>query len=177
MNEIEQRAYNLYIESALLDLPNFKPMSFEEISSKLKAEGIEKSSSTVHRWSQKYQWESMLAVKVDEIKASDDGYKKAIANQALSQKVKSLSLQSQKQETIKTSLLDKLSTMVEMVEDGSQNKDDRKFIIQAIQTMIVADNSLIKMPDDDNTPRLSLDEVAKKIYSSGEIIDVEIEDE
>ncbi|MDL0088504.1 hypothetical protein [Campylobacter gastrosuis] len=63
MNEIQKIAFDIYLESAVFE-NDFKPISEEALSKRLKAQGLEASSSSINRWKNKFNWQTALEEKV-----------------------------------------------------------------------------------------------------------------
>ena len=87
MNEKEQKAFEIYLESASYE-NDFKPLSEEAISAKLKELGIEASSSTINRWKAKFGWADALKNKITLAMSDNKEVKNLIAKSSLETAIK-----------------------------------------------------------------------------------------
>lgn len=77
MTPAQARALKLYCSSATLQ-NNYYPMTFEEIAKKLSEEGLQGSSSSVQRWSVKFDFKSHLEAQI-QLAIIDGGDAKSLA--------------------------------------------------------------------------------------------------
>lgn len=63
MNETQQKAFEIYLESATFE-SDYKPISEEQLASKLDALGLKGSSSSINRWKKDFNWAQALQNKV-----------------------------------------------------------------------------------------------------------------
>lgn len=63
MNETQQKAFEIYLESATFE-SDYKPISEEQLASKLEALGLKGSSSSINRWKKDFNWVQALQNKV-----------------------------------------------------------------------------------------------------------------
>lgn len=77
MTPAQARALKLYCSSATLQ-NDYYPMTFEEIAKKLSEEGLQGSSSSVQRWSVKFDFKSHLEAQI-QLAIIDGGDAKSLA--------------------------------------------------------------------------------------------------
>ena len=87
MTPAQLRAQDIYLTTAVLE-NNFTPSSETKIAEALKMEGFEASSSSVGRWKKKFNWESLLHVKISASINEDSKTRTMVQNSSLETVVK-----------------------------------------------------------------------------------------
>ena len=70
MTPIQKRALELYCESATI-LKDYRPDTYEQISKKLEKENLKASSSSIQRWSKKFNFDEYLQFHIQSIVIND----------------------------------------------------------------------------------------------------------
>lgn len=87
MTKAQLRAQELYLSTAVLE-NSFTPNSELKIAKALNIEGYEASSSSVGRWKKKFNWETLLHVKISTAVTENTQAKNIITNSSLDTVVK-----------------------------------------------------------------------------------------
>ena len=87
MNETQQKAFEIYLESATFE-SDYKPISEEQLASKLDALGLKGSSSSINRWKKDFNWAQALQNKVTLAMSQDKETRNLIQRSSLESAVK-----------------------------------------------------------------------------------------
>lgn len=82
MNEIQQKAFDIYIQSASLE-NDFTPISERALAKKLHDMGLKSSMSAIGRWKKKFGWVQSLQNKVTLAMSEDKPVKDMLRNSSL----------------------------------------------------------------------------------------------
>lgn len=87
MNEIQQRAFEIFLDSANYE-SDYKPITEEQLAKKLQSEGLKASSSAINRWKAKFNWADALKNKVTLAMSNDKQTKNLLQASSLQSAVK-----------------------------------------------------------------------------------------
>lgn len=87
MNETQQKAFEIYLDSATFET-DYKPISEEQLASKLDALGLKGSSSSINRWKKDFNWAQALQNKVTLAMSQDKETRNLIQRSSLESAVK-----------------------------------------------------------------------------------------
>lgn len=87
MNETQQKAFEIYLESATFE-SDYKPISEEQLASKLEALGLKGSSSSINRWKKDFNWTQALQNKVTLAMSEDKQTRNLLQRSSLQMVVK-----------------------------------------------------------------------------------------
>ena len=87
MNETQQKAFEIYLESATFE-SDYKPISEEQLASKLEALGLKGSSSSINRWKKDFNWVQALQNKVTLAMSEDKQTRNLLQRSSLQMVVK-----------------------------------------------------------------------------------------
>lgn len=174
MTQVQKRALQIYCKSANL-FNDYKPKTMEEIASQLKEEGYQASSSSVHRWSKKFQFQEHLNIQVQTALITDED--KKAEHKAITREVKAKLVDVERNNILTADCYELMELFAKQVAEnydkhGVIKRDDIK-IIKDIATFTGGreDKMLDRLANSDGET-LSSEEIRK----SFETIDVEIEE-
>jgi hypothetical protein len=99
MNETQQKAFEIYLESATFE-SDYKPISEEQLASKLEALGLKGSSSSINRWKKDFNWAQALQNKVTLAMSEDKQTRNLLQKSSLETVVKNTKVDIERNEVL-----------------------------------------------------------------------------
>lgn len=99
MNETQQKAFEIYLESATFE-SDYKPISEEQLASKLEALGLKGSSSSINRWKKDFNWTQALQNKVTLAMSEDKQTRNLLQRSSLQMVVKNTKVDIERNEVL-----------------------------------------------------------------------------
>lgn len=99
MNETQQKAFEIYLESATFE-SDYKPISEEQLASKLEALGLKGSSSSINRWKKDFNWVQALQNKVTLAMSEDKQTRNLLQRSSLETVVKNTKVDIERNEVL-----------------------------------------------------------------------------
>jgi len=180
MNEIQTRAFDIYINSATMD-NGFTPISFKKIAEQMKKENLKSSSSSINRWANKWNWKEFLSKKISasivedkevkdliEASAIDAATQKTLDDFKANERLKSFSYQVLEAQSHK---------YIQKLRKGEWlTHDDEKFMLKLLEITSNREDKLLDRQALLAATKLTNSTDVLKALND-EIIDLEIEDE
>lgn len=99
MNQTQQKAFEIYLESATFE-SDYKPISEEQLASKLEALGLKGSSSSINRWKKDFNWTQALQNKVTLAMSEDKQTRNLLQRSSLQMVVKNTKVDIERNEVL-----------------------------------------------------------------------------
>jgi len=180
MNEIQTRAFNIYMESATID-NGFTPMSAKKIAEQLQKEGLKTSKSAVGRWTIKWKWKELLEKKISATIIEDGSEAKNIIEKSSIDSTTQKTIDDFKaNENLKSDAYLILQAQMKKYQDIMANgkyltHDDEKFVLKVLEVTANREDKLLDRQALISASKLTKSEDVLKALSE-ETIDVEVED-
>jgi hypothetical protein len=175
MNDEQQKALDLYLESATIE-NDYKPLTYQQLSDELKKVGITKGKSTLQRWGATFEFEKRLENKLQTIMIDEDD--KTPEQKALSKAYKKDAVTVERNSDLMAMSYEVLELIVEETLEDARNgkhigKDRANFVKDVANLTAGREDKLLDRLANAGGDTLSSDELKEEF----EMIDVEIEDE
>lgn len=179
MNPDQQRAFEIWLDSADFE-SDFKPISLPKLAERLKAEGIQTSTSALGRWKLKFGWDDALEAKVTAATVKDGPAKEIIEKSSLQASTQKILDDFEANEKLKSDSYDLLQLQMvhyrEKIKAGKKfSKDEERFLLKVLE---ITSNREDKLLDRQAllaaTKLTSSEEVLAKLQE--EVIDLEFEE-
>lgn len=179
MNEIQQKAFNIYIESATMD-NGYIPMSFDKIAKEMIAQGEECSRSSVGRWSKKFKWKALLEQKISASIVEDKEVKDLIEASSINSATKKVIDDFKANERLKSGAYQILEVQLEKyfkkLKSGTYlSHDDEKFMLKILEITSNREDKLLDRQALLSATKLTNSEDVLKALND-ETIEVEIDE-
>ena len=179
MNPDQKRAFEIWLESADFE-SDFKTISLPKLAERLKAEGIQTSTSALGRWKLKFGWDDALEAKVTAATVKDGPAKEIIEKSSLQASTQKILDDFEANEKLKSDSYDLLQLQMvhyrEKIKTGKKfSKDEERFLLKVLE---ITSNREDKLLDRQAllaaTKLTSSEEVLAKLQE--EVIDLEFEE-
>ena len=186
MNETQQKAFEIYLESATFE-SDYKPISEEQLASKLDALGLKGSSSSINRWKKDFNWAQALQNKVTLAMSQDKETRNLIQRSSLESAVKNTKVDLDRNNVLIAAsyqILEKEARRIieKQNEQGYVSKDDME-IVKFFSTLSTARHDkmldrLALMPPEAVSAQQILSRLNEiTIEVEDDVIDAEVQDE
>ena len=186
MNETQQKAFEIYLDSATFET-DYKPISEEQLASKLDALGLKGSSSSINRWKKDFNWAQALQNKVTLAMSEDKQTRKLIQKSSLESAVKNTKVDLDRNNVLIAAsyqILEKEARRIieKQNERGYVSKDDME-IVKFFSTLSTARHDkmldrLALMPPEAVSAQQILSRLNKiTIEVEDDVVDAEVQDE
>ena len=186
MNETQQKAFEIYLDSATFET-DYKPISEEQLASKLDALGLKGSSSSINRWKKDFNWAQALQNKVTLAMSEDKQTRNLIQKSSLESAVKNTKVDLDRNNVLIAAsyqILEKEARRIieKQNEQGYVSKDDME-IVKFFSTLSTARHDkmldrLALMPPEAVSAQQILSRLNEiTIEVEGDVIDAEVQNE
>ena len=186
MNETQQKAFEIYLDSATFET-DYKPISEEQLASKLDTLGLKGSSSSINRWKKDFNWTQALQNKVTLAMSEDKQTRNLIQKSSLESAVKNTKVDLDRNNVLIAAsyqILEKEARRIieKQNEQGYVSKDDME-IVKFFSTLSTARHDkmldrLALMPPEAVSAQQILSRLNEiTIEVEGDVIDAEVQDE
>nr|DAR97774.1 MAG TPA: hypothetical protein [Caudoviricetes sp.] len=186
MNETQQKAFEIYLDSATFET-DYKPISEEQLASKLDALGLKGSSSSINRWKKDFNWTQALQNKVTLAMSEDKQTRNLIQKSSLESAVKNTKVDLDRNNVLIAAsyqILEKEARRIieKQNEQGYVSKDDME-IVKFFSTLSTARHDkmldrLALMPPEAVSAQQILSRLNKiTIEVEDDVVDAEVQDE
>nr|WP_315106809.1 hypothetical protein [uncultured Campylobacter sp.] len=186
MNETQQKAFEIYLDSATFET-DYKPISEEQLASKLDALGLKGSSSSINRWKKDFNWAQALQNKVTLAMSEDKQTRNLIQKSSLESAVKNTKVDLDRNNVLIAAsyqILEKEARRIieKQNEQGYVSKDDME-IVKFFSTLSTARHDkmldrLALMPPEAVSAQQILSRLNDiTIEVEGDVVDAEVQDE
>ena len=186
MNETQQKAFEIYLESATFE-SDYKPISEEQLASKLEALGLKGSSSSINRWKKDFNWMQALQNKVTLAMSEDKQTKNLLQRSSLQMVVKNTKVDIERNNVLLAASYEIMESEAKRIvakqrETGTLSAEDferAKFIstLSASRSDKMLDRLAIMPPEAVSAEQLlsRLNEITIEIED--DVVDAEVQDE
>ena len=186
MNETQQKAFEIYLDSATFET-DYRPISEEQLASKLDALGLKGSSSSINRWKKDFNWVQALQNKVTLAMSEDKQTRNLIQKSSLESAVKNTKVDLDRNNVLIAAsyqILEKEARRIieKQNEQGYVSKDDME-IVKFFSTLSTARHDkmldrLALMPPEAVSAQQILSRLSEiTIEVEDDVIDAEVQDE
>ena len=186
MNETQQKAFEIYLDSATFET-DYKPISEEQLATKLDALGLKGSSSSINRWKKDFSWAQALQNKVALAMSEDKQTRNLIQKSSLESAVKNTKVDLDRNNVLIAAsyqILEKEARRIieKQNEQGYVSKDDME-IVKFFSTLSTARHDkmldrLALMPPEAVSAQQILSRLNEiTIEVEDDVIDAEVQDE
>lgn len=186
MNETQQKAFEIYLDSATFET-DYKPISEEQLASKLDALGLKGSSSSINRWKKDFNWVQALQNKVTLAMSEDKQTRNLIQKSSLESAVKNTKVDLDRNNVLIAAsyqILEKEARRIieKQNEQGYVSKDDME-IVKFFSTLSTARHDkmldrLALMPPEAVSAQQILSRLNEiTIEVEDDVVDAEVQDE
>jgi len=186
MNETQQKAFEIYLDSATFET-DYKPISEEQLASKLDALGLKGSSSSINRWKKDFNWVQALQNKVTLAMSEDKQTRNLIQKSSLESAVKNTKVDLDRNNVLIAAsyqILEKEARRIieKQNEQGYVSKDDME-IVKFFSTLSTARHDkmldrLALMPPEAVSAQQILSRLNDiTIEVEDDVVDAEVQDE
>ena len=186
MNETQQKAFEIYLDSATFET-DYKPISEEQLASKLDALGLKGSSSSINRWKKDFNWAQALQNKVTLAMSEDKQTRNLIQKSSLESAVKNTKVDLDRNNVLIAAsyqILEKEARRIieKQNEQGYVSKDDME-IVKFFSTLSTARHDkmldrLALMPPEAVSAQQILSRLNEiTIEVEDDVVDAEVQDE
>ena len=186
MNETQQKAFEIYLDSATFET-DYKPISEEQLASKLDALGLKGSSSSINRWKKDFNWAQTLQNKVTLAMSEDKQTRNLIQKSSLESAVKNTKVDLDRNNVLIAAsyqILEKEARRIieKQNEQGYVSKDDME-IVKFFSTLSTARHDkmldrLALMPPEAVSAQQILSRLNEiEIEVEDDVVDAEVQDE
>ena len=186
MNETQQKAFEIYLDSATFET-DYRPISEEQLASKLDALGLKGSSSSINRWKKDFNWVQALQNKVTLAMSEDKQTRNLIQKSSLESAVKNTKVDLDRNNVLIAAsyqILEKEARRIieKQNEQGYVSKDDME-IVKFFSTLSTARHDkmldrLALMPPEAVSAQQILSRLNEiTIEVEDDVIDAEVQDE
>nr|WP_315109190.1 hypothetical protein [uncultured Campylobacter sp.]DAP93723.1 MAG TPA: hypothetical protein [Caudoviricetes sp.] len=186
MNETQQKAFEIYLDSATFET-DYRPISEEQLASKLDALGLKGSSSSINRWKKDFNWVQALQNKVTLAMSEDKQTRNLIQKSSLESAVKNTKVDLDRNNVLIAAsyqILEKEARRIieKQNEQGYVSKDDME-IVKFFSTLSTARHDkmldrLALMPPEAVSAQQILSRLNEiTIEVEDDVVDAEVQDE
>ena len=186
MSETQQKAFEIYLDSATFET-DYKPISEEQLASKLDALGLKGSSSSINRWKKDFNWAQALQNKVTLAMSEDKQTRNLIQKSSLESAVKNTKVDLDRNNVLIAAsyqILEKEARRIieKQNEQGYVSKDDME-IVKFFSTLSTARHDkmldrLAIMPPEAVSAQQILSRLSEiTIEVEDDVVDAEVQDE
>lgn len=186
MNETQQKAFEIYLDSATFET-DYRPISEEQLASKLDALGLKGSSSSINRWKKDFNWVQALQNKVTLAMSEDKQTRNLIQKSSLESAVKNTKVDLDRNNVLIAAsyqILEKEARRIieKQNEQGYVSKDDME-IVKFFSTLSTARHDkmldrLALMPPEAVSAQQILSRLNEiEIEVEDDVVDAEVQDE
>ncbi len=186
MNETQQKAFEIYLDSATFET-DYRPISEEQLASKLDALGLKGSSSSINRWKKDFNWAQALQNKVTLAMSEDKQTRNLIQKSSLESAVKNTKVDLDRNNVLIAAsyqILEKEARRIieKQNEQGYVSKDDME-IVKFFSTLSTARHDkmldrLALMPPEAVSAQQILSRLNEiTIEVEDDVVDAEVQDE
>ena len=186
MNETQQKAFEIYLDSATFET-DYRPISEEQLASKLDALGLKGSSSSINRWKKDFNWVQALQNKVTLAMSEDKQTRNLIQKASLESAVKNTKVDLDRNNVLIAAsyqILEKEARRIieKQNEQGYVSKDDME-IVKFFSTLSTARHDkmldrLALMPPEAVSAQQILSRLNEiTIEVEDDVVDAEVQDE
>lgn len=186
MNETQQKAFEIYLDSATFET-DYKPISEEQLASKLDALGLKGSSSSINRWKKDFNWAQTLQNKITLAMSEDKQTRNLIQKSSLESAVKNTKVDLDRNNVLIAAsyqILEKEARRIieKQNEQGYVSKDDME-IVKFFSTLSTARHDkmldrLALMPPEAVSAQQILSRLNEiTIEVEDDVVDAEVQDE
>nr|DAQ98817.1 MAG TPA: hypothetical protein [Caudoviricetes sp.] len=186
MNETQQKAFEIYLDSATFET-DYKPISEEQLASKLDALGLKGSSSSINRWKKDFSWAQALQNKVTLAMSEDKQTRNLLQKSSLESAVKNTKVDLDRNNVLIAAsyqILEKEARRIieKQNEQGYVSKDDME-IVKFFSTLSTARHDkmldrMALMPPEAVSAQQILSRLSEiTIEVEDDVVDAEVQDE
>ena len=186
MNETQQKAFEIYLESATFE-SDYKPISEEQLASKLEALGLKGSSSSINRWKKDFNWVQALQNKVTLAMSEDKQTRNLLQRSSLQMVVKNTKVDIERNNVLLDASYEIMESETKRIvarqrETGTLSAEDferAKFIstLSAGRSDKMLDRLAIMPPEAVSAEQLLSRLNGVKVEFEDDVIDAEVQDE
>nr|DAR91281.1 MAG TPA: hypothetical protein [Caudoviricetes sp.] len=186
MNETQQKAFEIYLESATFE-SDYKPISEEQLASKLEALGLKGSSSSINRWKKDFNWVQALQNKVTLAMSEDKQTRNLLQRSSLETVVKNTKVDIERNNVLLAASYEIIEGEAKRIvakqrETGTLSDEDferAKFIstLSAGRSDKMLDRLAIMPPEAVSAQQLLSRLNGVKVEFEEDVIDAEVQDE
>ncbi len=186
MNETQQKAFEIYLESATFE-SDYKPISEEQLASKLEALGLKGSSSSINRWKKDFNWTQALQNKVTLAMSEDKQTRNLLQRSSLQMVVKNTKVDIERNNVLLAASYEIMESEAKRIvakqrETGTLSAEDferAKFIstLSAGRSDKMLDRLAIMPPEAVSAEQLLSRLNGVKVEFEDDVIDAEVQDE
>ena len=186
MNETQQKAFEIYLESATFE-SDYKPISEEQLASKLEALGLKGSSSSINRWKKDFNWMQALQNKVTLAMSEDKQTRNLLQKSSLQMVVKNTKVDIERNNVLLAASYEIMESEAKRIvakqrETGTLSAEDferAKFIstLSAGRSDKMLDRLAIMPPEAVSAEQLLSRLNGVKVEFEDDVIDAEVQDE
>lgn len=186
MNETQQKAFEIYLESATFE-SDYKPISEEQLASKLEAIGLKGSSSSINRWKKDFNWTQALQNKVTLAMSEDKQTRNLLQRSSLQMVVKNTKVDIERNNVLLAASYEIMESEAKRIvakqrETGALSAEDferAKFIstLSAGRSDKMLDRLAIMPPEAVSAEQLLSRLNGVKVEFEDDVIDAEVQDE
>ena len=186
MNETQQKAFEIYLESATFE-SDYKPISEEQLASKLEALGLKGSSSSINRWKKDFNWMQALQNKVTLAMSEDKQTRNLLQRSSLQMVVKNTKVDIERNNVLLAASYEIMESEAKRIvakqrETGTLSAEDferAKFIstLSAGRSDKMLDRLAIMPPEAVSAEQLLSRLNGVKVEFEDDVIDAEVQDE
>jgi len=179
MTETQQKAFNIYIESATMD-NSYTPMSFDKIAKEMIDQGEKCSRSAVGRWANKFKWKELLKQKLSASIVEDKEVRDLIEASSINSATKKVIDDFKANERLKSGAYQVLEAQLEKYFEKLRNgiylsHDDEKFMLKVLEITSNREDKLLDRQALLSATKLTNSEDVLKALNN-ETIEVEIDE-
>ena len=185
MNETQQKAFEIYLESATFE-SDYKPISEEQLASKLEALGLKGSSSSINRWKKDFNWTQALQNKVTLAMSEDKQTRNLLQRSSLQMVVKNTKVDIERNNVLLAASYEIMESEAKRIvakqrETGTLSAEDferAKFIstLSAGRSDKMLDRLAIMPPEAVSAEQLLSRLNGVKVEFEDDVIDAEVQD-
>lgn len=186
MNETQQKAFEIYLESATFE-SDYKPISEEQLASKLEALGLKGSSSSINRWKKDFNWAQALQNKVTLAMSEDKQTRNLLQRSSLETVVKNTKVDIERNEVLLAASYEFFETETAKIRArqnaGEMPTRDEIELMKFVATLAstrrdkMLDRMAIMPPDAVSAQQLLSRLNGVKVEFEDDVIDAEVQDE
>ena len=175
MTPVQKRALTIFCESATI-FNDYKPSSYEQISKELEKENLKASSSSIQRWSKKYNFDEYLQYQIQAVIINDT--EEAHKNNALTVSVKKSIVDISRNNELTADCYELMELFTKQVAENYDKhnvikRDDIKIVKDIAVFTGGREDKLLDRIANQGSEKLSSEDIQKEFNE----IDVEIEDD